>query len=69
MGVEEGSLCNPNDLRIKKSVLKFTMDDYMTVSLSFDPSDIICSNCQERGRHKVLNANLVRYHFFYVRLR
>jgi hypothetical protein len=54
--VEEGSFCNPNDTRLKKAVLRFRMDDCMTVSLSFDPANMICSNCLERGRHSVLNA-------------
>jgi hypothetical protein len=54
--VEEGSFCNPNDTRLKKAVLRYRMDDCMTVSMSFDPASMICSNCQERGRHSVLNA-------------
>jgi hypothetical protein len=54
--VEEGSFCNPNDTRLKKAVLRFRMDDCMTVSTSFDPANMICSNCLERGRHSVLNA-------------
>ncbi len=33
------------------------MDDCMTVSMSFDPADMICSNCLERGRHSVLNSS------------
>jgi len=54
--VEEGSFCNPNDTRLKKAVLRYRMDDCMTVSMSFDPASMICSNCKERGRHSVLNA-------------
>ncbi len=50
MTVEEGSMRNPNDTRIKKAVLRFRMDDCMTVSMSFNPADMICSNCLERGR-------------------
>jgi len=57
MTVEEGSMCNPNDTRIKKAVLRFRMDDIMTVSMSFNPADMICSNCTERGRHSVLNSS------------
>ncbi len=57
MIVEEGSMCNPNDTRIKKGVLRFRMDDIMTVSMSFNPADMICSNCAERGRHSVLNSS------------
>ncbi len=56
MAVEEGSFCNPNDTRIRKSVLRFRMDDCMTVSMSFDPADMICSNCLERDKHSVLNS-------------
>jgi hypothetical protein len=41
-------------VRRKKVIEKIST---MTVSMSFDPSDIIYSNCQERGRHKVLTAN------------
>jgi hypothetical protein len=54
--VDEGSFCNPNDTRLKKAVLRFRMDDCMTVSMSFDPATMICSNCLETGRHSVLNA-------------
>jgi hypothetical protein len=54
--VEEGSFCNPNDTRIKQAVLRFRMDNCMTVLMSFDPANMICSNCLERGRHSVLNA-------------
>jgi hypothetical protein len=57
MTVEEGTMCNPNDTRIKKAVMRFRMDDCMTVSMSFNPADMICSNCAERGRHSVLNSS------------
>ncbi len=29
----------------------------MTVAMSFNPADMICSNCLERGRHSVLNSS------------
>ena len=54
--VEEGGLCNPSDLRIKKTVMRYRTDDIMTVSCSFEPATMICSNCQERGKHSVLNS-------------
>jgi hypothetical protein len=57
MIVEEGSMCNPNDTRIKKAVLRFRMDNCMTVCMSFNLADMICSNCSERGRHSVLNSS------------
>jgi hypothetical protein len=54
--VEEGGFCNPNDARIRKTVLRFRNDNMMTVSCSFEPKDMTCSNCLERGRHSVLNG-------------
>ncbi len=54
--VEEGGLCNPSDLRIQKTVMRYRTDDIMTVSCSFEPATMICSNCQERGKHSVLNS-------------
>jgi hypothetical protein len=55
--VEECGFCNPKDERIKKTVLRFRTDNMMTVSCSFEPKDMTCSNCVERGRHTVLNGN------------
>jgi hypothetical protein len=55
MKVEEGGFCNANDSRVKKTTMRYRMDEMMTVSCSFEPSDMICSNCPERGRHSVLN--------------
>jgi hypothetical protein len=48
--------CNPRDDRIKKTVMIYRSEDMLTVSCSFDPSDMICSLCLERGKHSVLNA-------------
>ncbi len=54
--VEEGGFCNSADLRIKKTIMRYRTDDIMTVSCSFEPATMICSNCQERGKHSVLNS-------------
>jgi hypothetical protein len=54
--VEEGTFCNPRDERIKKTNMRYRSEDMLTVSCSFDPSDMTCSLCTERGKHTVLNA-------------
>jgi hypothetical protein len=54
--VEEGGFCNAADLRIKKTIMRYRTDDMMTVSCSFEPATMMCSHCQERGKHSVLNS-------------
>jgi hypothetical protein len=54
--VEEGGFCNSSDMRIKKTIMRYRTDDIMTVSCSFEPATMICSNCQKRGKHSVLNS-------------
>jgi hypothetical protein len=56
MKVEEGGFCNANDLRVKKTIMRYRHEDMMNVSCSFQPSDMTCVNCPERGRHSVLNG-------------
>jgi hypothetical protein len=56
MKVEEGGFCSAGDKRIQKTVLRFRVDEMMLVSCSFDPGSMMCTNCENRGKHSVLNS-------------
>ncbi len=56
MKVEEGGFCSAGDKRIRKTVLRFRMDEMMVVSCSFDSGSMMCTNCENRGKHSVLNS-------------
>jgi hypothetical protein len=56
MKVEEGDFCNAGDKRILKTTLRFRLDEMMVVSCSFEPGSMMCTNCENRGKHSALNS-------------
>ncbi len=56
MKVEEGTFCNPEDNRIQKTTIRFRTEEMMVVSCSFELGSMMCSNCESRGKHSVLNG-------------
>jgi hypothetical protein len=56
MKVEEGGFCSAGDKRITKTILRLRMDEMMVVSCSFEPGSMMCTNCENRGKHSVLNS-------------
>ncbi len=45
-----------SDKRITKTILRFRMDEMMVVSCSFEPGSMMYTNCENRGKHSVLNS-------------
>jgi len=56
MKVEEGGFCNAGDRRILKTTIRCRADEMMVVSCSFEPGSMMCTNCEHRGKHSVLNS-------------
>jgi hypothetical protein len=48
-----GSFANPGDDRINICHTRFIVEKKQNISLSFDPTSMICYSCHERGGHPV----------------
>jgi len=49
----EGTFCLEGDGRVRKTVKRYREEPPMNMTLSFDPSSLICVGCTKRGPHSV----------------
>ncbi len=56
MKVEQGGFCYARDRRILKTTIRYRADEMMVVSCSFEPGSMTCTNCEQRGKHSVVNS-------------
>ncbi len=54
--IQANSVSPEDDKRVLKTILRFRLDEMLVVSCSFEPGSMMCSNCENRGKHSVLNS-------------
>ncbi len=53
---KEAGFMLSGDKRILQAQMRYRMDRAMCISASFDPANLICSGCKERGPHSVVGS-------------
>jgi hypothetical protein len=53
---KEAGFTVAGDKRILQAHMRFRMDRAMCISASFDPANLICTGCKERGPHSVVGS-------------
>jgi len=45
------------DDRVKGAVMRYRMDCNVTMSLSFNPANMVCEGCEKRGKHSLIGKD------------